>query len=501
MKNRIINYIRAGYSGLYVVSHEEQRVEAEMLACLSDKKLSGFKLHAWSITEGIVSIDETPNAIAETEDPFAMLKQFDSMPEKTILLARDFHMILSDPNPMIFRKVKDSLLMAKSKNKVLVIVGCKLNLPAELEKEITILEYSLPDRAQLREVMKSVSASANVKVFEDIAETFIDAASGLTTTEAENAFALSIVEAREIVASFVSREKANTIKKNGLLEIVDSKVTLDDIGGLENLKQDLIEKKHSFTKAAHEYGIKTPRGALIVGQGGTGKSLTAQAAKNIFDLPLLRLEAGKLFGSLVGQSEGNWRSAFATAKAIAPCILWIDEVEGLFCGSQSSGQTDSGVTNRVIKAILQDMQFNSEGIYFVMTSNDIDGLPDPLIDRMDVWSVDLPNQSEREQIWKIHIAKRKRDPKKFDIAALAAKTDGFSGRQIEAIVDKALTLAFNDKGREPKNADFITATGRFVATSITMKEAIEKRRERLRNRATPASAPEAKQSASRKIVK
>ncbi|MGN6642477.1 MAG: AAA family ATPase, partial [Verrucomicrobiota bacterium] len=358
MKNRIINYIRAGYSGLYVVSHEEQRVEAEMLACLSDKKLSGFKLHAWSITEGIVSIDETPNAIAETEDPFAMLKQFDSMPEKTILLARDFHMILSDPNPMIFRKVKDSLLMAKSKNKVLVIVGCKLNLPAELEKEITILEYSLPDRAQLREVMKSVSASANVKVFEDIAETFIDAASGLTTTEAENAFALSIVEAREIVASIVSREKANTIKKNGLLEIVDSKVTLDDIGGLENLKQDLIEKKHSFTKAAHEYGIKTPRGALIVGQGGTGKSLTAQAAKNIFDLPLLRLEAGKLFGSLVGQSEGNWRSAFATAKAIAPCILWIDEVEGLFCGSQSSGQTDSGVTNRVIKAILQDMQFN-----------------------------------------------------------------------------------------------------------------------------------------------
>jgi SpoVK/Ycf46/Vps4 family AAA+-type ATPase len=313
------------------------------------------------------------------------------------------------------------------------------------------------------------------------------------------------VEMKEIVASIVAREKANTVKKNGLLEIVDSKVTLDEIGGLELLKQDLLEKRLCFTKAAHEYGLESPRGALVVGQAGTGKSLTAQAVRNIFNLPLLRLEAGKLFGSLVGQSESNWRSAFNTAKAIAPCILWIDEVEGLFCGSQSSGQTDSGVTNRVIKAILQDMQFNSKGIYWIFTSNDIDQLPDPLIDRLDVWSVDLPSQTEREQIWNIHIAKQRnggpaRDPKKFDIVSLAQRTEGFSGRQIEQVWLKAMTLAFNEKGREPKNADCIKAADRFVPTSVTMKEAIEKRRLRLQNRAMAASAPEAKKETGRKLV-
>lgn len=498
MKDKLVNYVKAGYAGLFIVSHEEQRVEAELLAVAKQTK---FGLFAWSITEGIASIEKEPKTIADTQEPFAMLKAFDSLPNKSILLARDFHMILEDKNPVVYRKLKDSLVLAKNDNRVIVVVGCRLQLPAELEKEITVLEFALPDRAQLRSVMESICKSAKVALNEDIADTFIDAATGLTTTEAENAFALSIVETKEIVAKVVAREKANTIRKNGLLEIVDSKITLDDIGGLENLKQDLIEKKCCFTKAAHDYGLPAPRGALLVGQAGTGKSLTALAAKNIFNLPLIRLEAGKLFGSLVGQSEANWRSAHSTAKAVAPCILWIDEVEGLFCGAQSSGQTDSGVTNRVIKAILQDMQFNSEGIYFVMTSNDIDGLPDPLIDRMDVWSVDLPNQTEREQIWKIHIEKRGRKADKFDLVELAQRTDGFSGRQIEQVWLKAMTLAFNDKAREPKNADCLKAADRFIATSVTMKEAIEKRRARLQNRAMPAGAPEIKKESGRKIVR
>lgn len=498
MRNRITNYVKAGYPGLYIVSHEEQRVEAELVAVA---KATKFKLYAWSMTEGVNSIEDPPQTIADTQAPFSMLKAFDSLPDKSILLARDFHMVLADRDPMIYRKVKDSLLLAKTANRMLVVCGCRLNLPPEIEKEMTVIEFSIPDRDQLRSVMDGICKSAGVKLCEDIADTFIDAASGLTTTEAENAFALSIVESGEIVAAVVSREKSNTIKKNGLLEIVNSKTTLADIGGLENLKQDLTEKKNLFTKAAHEYGLPAPRGALIVGQPGTGKSLTATATASIFNIPLIRLEASKLFGSMVGQSEGNWRAAFETAKAVAPCVLWIDEVEGLFCGAESSGKTDSGVTNRVIKAILQDMQFNSDGIYYVLTSNDIDGLPDPLIDRMDVWSVDLPNQTEREAIWKIHIEKRKRKADKFNLSELAQHTDGFSGRQIEQVWLKAMTLAFNDKAREPKNSDCLKAAERFIPTSVTMKEAIEKRRTRLQNRAMPASAPEAAKATGRKIVK
>jgi SpoVK/Ycf46/Vps4 family AAA+-type ATPase len=206
---------------------------------------------------------------------------------------------------------------------------------------------------------------------------------------------------------------------------------------------------------------------------------------------LLRLEAGKLFASHVGESESNWRTAFATAKAVAPCILWVDEAEGLFCGAKSSGQTDGGTTNRIIKAILQDMQFNGDGIFFMFTANDIDGIPEALIDRSDTWSVDLPNASERAAIWEIHIIKKKRNPKKFNITELAKLTDGYSGRQIEAAWEKAMTTAFNDDGREPEQRDITEALKRFVPTSVTMAEAIKKRRERLEGRAMPASRPEA----------
>jgi ATP-dependent 26S proteasome regulatory subunit len=500
MKTQITNHIRAGYPGLYIVTHEEQRIELELSAIAKDTK---FKLFSWSLTEGVVDAKDG-SATAETNNPIAMLAHFDKLPDKSILLARDLHMFLADPNPMLFRRLKDSLLSAKNHSRTLVICGCQLKLPPELEKYVSVMDFSLPGREQLKAIMQDVVKSANegglkIKIAPDMEEPLTAAAAGLTTIEAENAFALSIVECTEVSVPIIQREKANIIRKNGLLEIVSQQCTLADIGGLERLKSDLVEKRGLFTQAARAFGLPTPRGVLSVGQPGTGKSLVAQAIGSIFGLPCIRLEAGKLFGSLVGQSESNWRAAFATAKAIAPCILWIDEVDGLFAGAQSSGQTDSGVTARVIKAILQDMQMNSEGIFYYFTANDIDGLPDPLIDRLDVYSVDLPTASERRAIWSIHIAKRNRDPKKFGVEELASVTDGFSGRQIEQVWLKAMTVAFN-ANREPKNSDVIAAAGKFVATSITMKDAIENRRKRLKDRATPASAPEVKSTNGRKLA-
>jgi SpoVK/Ycf46/Vps4 family AAA+-type ATPase len=363
-----------------------------------------------------------------------------------------------------------------------------------------VMEFKLPDREQLRVILEGIAESASLKLNGNT-DRILDAAGGLTTTEAENAFALSVVEAKDVDPDVVAREKAHTVRKNGLLEIVEDTTTLDDIGGLENLKGTLHSMRNLFTKEARAYGLPTPRGQLYVGQPGTGKSLCARATGKIFNIPLLRLEAGRIFGSLVGESERNWRSAFATAKAVSPCVLWIDEVDGLFSGGESSGKTDGGTTARVIKAILQDMQFNSDGIFFVFTANDIDGLPDPLIDRLDVWSVDLPNASERESIWAIHIEKRGREPKKFNLAELATVTDGFSGRQIEQVWLKAMTLAFNAK-REPQNRDVAEVCKTVVPTSQTMADAIQRRRERLKNRATPASAAEsAAKATGRKLVK
>ncbi|MDE2100941.1 MAG: AAA family ATPase [Patescibacteria group bacterium] len=494
MKQTLTNYVRAGYPGLYLVSHEEQRVAAEFKAVSKETK---FRLFAWSVTEGVTN-DKGEQEIPESDNPLTMLEKLPTLGEKCIILLRDFHLLLGETNPVLFRKLRDQLAEAKTKNRVIVIVGCQLKLPPELEKEIAVVEYKLPDREQLREVLDTFAAENDIKL-NGSTEQILDAAGGLTTIEAENAFALSVVEMKDVVPGIVSREKSNTVKKNGLLEIVEQKITLDDIGGLELLKADLHTKRNLFSKAAREYGLPTPRGQLYVGQAGTGKSMCASACASVFGLPLLKLEAGRIFGSLVGESERNWRTAFSTAKAVAPCVLWIDEVDGLFSGAESSGKTDGGTTMRVIKAVLQDMQFNGQDIFFVFTANDIDGLPDPLIDRLDVWSVDLPNKTEREAIWKIQIEKYGRKSAKFELGELAGATDGFSGRQIEQVWIKAMTLAFNAR-REPTNADAAKVAKTFIATSITMQDVIEKRRKRLANRAMSASAPEEKQKGGRKVA-
>ena len=494
MKSQIVNYVRASYPGLYIVSHEEQRVEAVFKAVAAETK---FKLFAWSVTEGVTN-DKGENEIPDSDSPLVMLPKLADLGEKVIILLRDFHMMLAEPNPLVFRLLRDQLAIAKTQNRVIVIIGCQLKLPPELEKEITVIEYKLPDREQLLAVLNTVADENHVKL-NGKTEEVLDAAGGLTTIEAENAFALSIIEAKDVIPAIVNREKSNTVKKNGLLEIVEDGVTLDDIGGLELLKADLHTKRNLFSKAARAYGLPTPRGQLYCGQAGTGKSLCAKACASVFGIPLLKLEAGRIFGSLVGESERNWRTAFATAKAVSPCVLWIDEVDGLFSGGESSGKTDGGTTARVIKAVLQDMQFNGDGIFFVFTANDIDGLPDPLIDRLDVWSVELPTQTEREAIWKIQIEKYGRKAKGFDLSELAANTDGFSGRQIEQIWIKAMTIAFNAK-REPSNKDALAVARTFIATSVTMAEVIEKRRKRLANRATPASATETKLRGGRKLA-
>lgn len=505
LRKQIENYIRAGYSGLYIVSHEEQRIEAEIRAVAEsitgDDYDGGYGLYSWSYTTGILEHKgERASVIPDTQEPVPAVQEFLKLPDHSILLLRDVHIFLGEQNPLLFRALKDALFAGRASNKTLIIVGCRLALPPELEKEITVIEFALPGRSELNEVMRGVARSAKVAISEDVADAYIDAASGLTTTEAADAFALSIIEHGEVVAKTIQRQKSATIKKTGILEIVDSEVKASDIGGLEILKSDLFEQQNLFSKKARDFGLSSPRGKLIIGQPGTGKSLTAQATASIFNLPLIKLEAGRLFDKHVGQSEANWRSAFATVKACAPCILWIDEVDGLFAGAKSSGETDSGVTARVVKAILQDMQSNSDGIFYFFTANDVDVLPDPLIDRLDVYSVDLPNQTERESILAIHIAKRGRKAKSYDVPAIARALEGFSGRQIEQVWIKALTIAFN-KDREPKNSDLVEASTRFVATAKLMSAQIEARRKRLENRAINASLSEvATASTTRKLA-
>lgn len=516
-RQKMANYFRAGYSGLFVTSYEEERAQQEVAAAAKD---AGCSLYVYTVTDSLIGpvgkIDSDGKEVAPTVfngpdggplSPEAVLEMMVppktegahklTIPENSVVLAKDFHLWVNDSNPLMVRRVKDALQVGRLTCRHFVILAYTLKLMPELEKEFTVVDFALPTREELHPIMQGIADNAGIALNGNT-DQIKDAASGMTSTEAADAFALAVVESgkTEISPAVVSREKCAAVKKTGLLEVVDQKVTLADIGGLENLKSTLYDLRDLFTKEAREYGLQAPRGILVVGQPGTGKSLTATATGSIFNIPLLRLEAGKLFGSLVGQSEQNWRMAFSTAKAISPVCFWIDEVDGLVTGAKSSGQTDGGTTARVVKAILQDMQFNSEGIFYVFTANDIDGLPDPLIDRLDVWSVDLPNQQERESIWAIHIAKPRagqttgRKPDAFSIPTLAKLTDGFSGRQIEQVWLAAMVRAFNDGKREPVTDDVTAVAGKFIPTSVTMAAQIEARRKRLEGRAQMASAAE-----------
>jgi len=290
----------------------------------------------------------------------------------------------------------------------------------------------------------------------------------------------------------VAKEKAQAVKKNGLLELIETKETLDSIGGLDVLKEWLLKRRHAFSARAIEYGLPTPKGLLILGIAGTGKSLTAKATAKVFGVPLLKLDAGRIFAGLVGQSESNLRAVIQTAEAIAPCCLWIDEVEKGFSGTKSSNATDGGTSSRVFGSFISWMQEKSTPVFVVATANDVSQLPPELLrkGRFDeLFFVDLPNQAEREAIWEIQIGKHRRIPSEFDVVQLAKATEGLTGSEIENVFIEALYLAFDVK-KEPTDLDIAHVLTEFVPLSKLMAEQIGGLRQWSKGRARLATSIE-----------
>ncbi|MFN7137883.1 MAG: AAA family ATPase, partial [Limisphaerales bacterium] len=247
------------------------------------------------------------------------------------------------------------------------------------------------------------------------------------------------------------------------------------IGGLDVLKDWLLKRRRAFTRKAVEYGLPTPKGLMIVGIPGTGKSLTAKATAKVFGVPLLKLDAGRIFAGLVGQSELNLRSVIQTAEAIAPCVLWVDEIEKGFSGSRNSGSTDGGTSARVFGSFISWMQEKSSPVFIVATANDVSQLPPEMLrkGRFDeIMFVDLPNEEERKVIWSIVISKFNRDPKDFDLVQLSRITEGFTGSEIESLFYDAMFAAF-EQNREPTELHIAEVLNGFVPLSKTMAEQIE----------------------------
>ena len=383
-------------------------------------------------------------------------------------------------------------------------------LPNELQKDITIVDFDLPDYRDIEKSLQRIIRDnmSNTKIRFNLNEGSIEelakAAQGLTLQEAENAFARAIVERGcldENSRDIIVEEKRQIIKKTGVLEFVKSSLNLDDVGGLGNLKKWLIKRNKSWQGRAAAYHLPAPKGILITGVPGCGKSLTAKAISAIWKLPLLRMDVGKIFSGIVGSSEENMRHAIKTAEATAPSILWIDEIEKGFSGVGASN--DSGTSTRVFGTFLTWMQEKKESVFVVATANNIHALPSEMLrkGRFDeIFFVDLPTLSEREAIFKVHLKNRLQSEEvrgdfewsEESLLHLAAKTEGFVGAEIENIVINGLFEAFCED-RPIRMEDFDKAIDNTVPLVVTQAEQISSIREWANVRAVAATAPEDRQ--------
>jgi SpoVK/Ycf46/Vps4 family AAA+-type ATPase len=346
--------------------------------------------------------------------------------------------------------------------------------------------------AQLDSIISSLAGNDKVdlNLEPDERELIVNAAQGLTADEIESALARSLVIEKRLSPSLIVEEKKQIVRKSGILEFYPVQQGMKDVGGLELLKEWLDKRKGSLTQAARDFGIPYPKGVLLMGVQGCGKSLVAKAIANAYRLPILKMDVGRIFGGLVGQSEENMRKAIRIAESLAPCVLWIDELEKGFAGTGSSGVSDSGTTARVFSTFLTWMQDKTKPVFLVATANDVTALPPELLrkGRFDeVFFIDLPAAKDRALIFKIHLEKRGRKGSKFKHKNLAEATRGFSGAEIEQVVIGGLHHAF-DEGRELTMKDLLDEAAAQVPLSRMMAEDIALLRSWAKMRARPSAA-------------
>jgi ATP-dependent 26S proteasome regulatory subunit len=491
--------IRARYPILYVISGEETRVQSAINDAAAKRRKKVFE---WTCTAGLVpagaSIQSQKSRNPATKDPLAALDMVIEQVEPALFVFKDFHPFLTRNHFAVIRKLKDIAVHLKDSFKTILLVSPLLEIPAELEKEITVLNFPLPAREDLSALLDRIvaevqdSSQVALELAEPDRQRLLQAALGLTLGEAENVFAKIIVKHQRLSGQDVPEvlaEKQQIIRKSGLLEYCATTETFSHVGGLAVLKDWLNKRAAAFTDEARAFGLPAPKGILMLGVQGCGKSLCAKAVSTQWQLPLLRFDMGRMFGSLIGSSEENVRRAIAVAESVAPAILWVDEIDKAFAGSQGSAVADGGTTARVFGTFLTWLSEKAAPVFVVATANDISQLPPELLrkGRLDeIFFVDLPEVAEREEIFRIHLAKRGRQPAAFDTAACAAASPDLSGAEIEEAINSALYDAFH-AGCEVTTAHILAALAQTVPLAKTMDEQISRLRHWADGRARNAS--------------
>lgn len=477
-KAKLVRYIDAGFPIIYINTFEEDKVDS-----LIPEISSGKEVYEWNETNGYIDF-ETKAPLQEDCSFERMLDQLKvpDLLDRKILIFKDITPYLDEPR--IVSKIKGlARMINQGVDATVIIVSSVLVIPKDIEKYVTILEMDYLNTEEIKAVIHSfVKENLNQQVEEGLVEEFALAFKGLTEFEIFNLLALSYADDGELTRKdlrLIFDQKQQMIKKAGILEMIPLKETIDDIGGLENLKAWFIKKAKVYKNMnnAKKYGVDMPKGVLIAGVPGCGKSLNAKAAANLFEVPLLRLDMGRLMGKYVGESEGNLRSAIALAEAISPCVLWIDELEKAFAGIGGSGG-GAEVTTRLFGNFLTWMQEKESPTFVVATANDITQLPPELLrkGRFDeIFYVGLPNKEEREKIFNIHIRKRRpQDLKNIRVTDLVSITEGFSGADIEGVVKDAIESAFAEDKVSIQTADVIDSIKDTHSLSEIMKDALEK---------------------------
>jgi SpoVK/Ycf46/Vps4 family AAA+-type ATPase len=467
--------------------------------------------------EGSDSSASPKTAMYNTTDPVQALANLETMTIEAVFVLKDFHRHMD--NPVIVRRLRDVGQKFSANRRTLILTAPAIEMPPELASLVEFLDMPLPDQDRLRGIIRETytrMASTHPLKLELDAHG-VDAMAGnlrgLTEEAAERAISQTIVGrlalSPDCITDVLDAKKA-LLKRSEMLEFVDTTDDMSSVGGLDNLKRWLAQRRGAWDDGALQFGLDPPKGVIILGVQGCGKSLCARAVAGEWKLPLVKFDTAAVYDKFIGETEKHIQKVFRVAEGLAPCVLWIDELEKVFAGSgPDSASADAGVSSRLLASFLSWMQERKPAVFVAATCNNVTVLPPELIrkGRFDeLFFVDLPSVEERKQVFAIQLAKRKRNPSNFDLDRIAAAAKGFSGAEIESAVQTALYLAFarkqelnNHEVNNPElsnlglnNEDLLTALSSTVPLSVTRAEEIAELRAWAKDRAVWASAPQGK---------
>jgi SpoVK/Ycf46/Vps4 family AAA+-type ATPase len=457
-------------------------------------------------TDGAAAAMGTASSIYNTREPAQALANMESMTVEAVFILKDFHRHMDDP--VVVRRLRDVGQKFSANRRTVVITAPEIDVPAELSKLVEYFDLPLPDRNRLHDIIHDtftrLSKTYTLKLQLDAAGVDAMAANlrGLTEEEAERAISQALVTRYALCPETITdvlEAKKQLLRHSGMLEFIPASDNMSAVGGLENLKHWLSQRRGAWEDSARDFGLEPPRGVIILGVQGCGKSLCARAVAGEWNLPLVKFDTSAVYDKYIGETEKRIRKVFQVAEGLAPCVLWIDELEKVFAGSgPDSASADAGVSSRLLASFLSWMQDRKSPVFVAATCNNVTVLPPELIrkGRFDeLFFVDLPNQAERKQIFSIQLEKRKRKPADFDLDAVGAAANGYSGAEIDAAVQGGLYAAYSGK-KELTTQHLLDALRQTVPLSTTRAEEIAALREWARTRAVPASAGDASASKS-----